>query len=41
MVPDRFQTPISAPTANRMKIALVIDDNAPCPARCTPRWARP
>ena len=35
MVPLRFQTPIRAPTANRMKIALVTEATAPLPASWT------
>src|SRR4051794_28345832 len=35
MVPLRFQTPIRAPTANRMKIALVTDAMALRPASWT------
>jgi hypothetical protein len=35
MVPEAFQAPISAPTANRMKIALVIDERAPSPTSST------
>ena len=37
MVPLRFQTPISAPTASRMKIALVTEATAPLPASWTAR----
>ena len=35
MVPDRFQAPMRAPTANKMKIALVIEDMAPSPTSST------
>ena len=35
MVPLRFHTPIRAPTAKRMKIALVTEASAPCPASWT------
>lgn len=39
IVPERFQVPMSAPTASRMKTAEVIEPMADCPAACTsPHW---
>jgi len=35
MVPDRFQTPIRAPTASKMKTALAIDASEVCAACST------
>lgn len=35
MVPERFHTPMRAPTARRMKTALVTEDMAVCADRWT------